>query len=328
MNTSVKVLKCPACGSSAIENTSHTTAKCSYCGSVLQMNGNHASIQKSQDKSNRRTIIFSTIGLLVIVFGKIAYQHYRDKPVINIPKQSIQTPKAIVPQIDIKSNLPTISTKAIKITENDIKQSQVTPQVDIVDTTEGATSAGGRFWIFTVKNNGQNLVARPGALVSVFDLNGKRLEEQKGWSKIEHLQPQQQTEVLVFISKPPKQKYNVEISAFAQNPGMYDVPQESLEVSDFTVKTKDERLLRADIIGEVKNTKDYQLDYVTVIALAKNQSDKTIGIANAFVSTTHIKPGGSSGFKVTAGTFVTQKPSKWSVFAIGKKHKNLINNDQ
>lgn len=319
----LKALKCPSCGSSSIEKNNLTSAKCSYCGSVFQLQPGQQTESRSNAKPVKYTVLLSGLLLVVIIFMRInSSPSHVEIPVTN--SNTVQNPIEKVPVINLKSNIPEIKTKNLVITDKDIENTEMKPNVSVTKEISSETSIGGKYWIVTIKNEGKTNVARPGALVSIFNSEGQRIEEQKGWAKYEHLAPGQETEVLVLISKPPRGDYKTEITGFAQLPGTYDTYQDVLEVQNFVVKKENKYSSRVSIIGDVLNSKEYQVDYVTVIALAKNQQGNVVGIADGYVSNTSIPPGEQSGFKVSAGTYISETPASWSLYALGKKHRNMI----
>lgn len=319
----LKVLKCPSCGSSSIEKVGSATAKCSYCGSVFQLNSN--TLQKSEGSHSRRLVV---VILMSVIFAVILIVRVNNHiPVSEFSSESPVTetkPKLDIPQINLKSNIPQINSKNLVITDQQIDKPDMTPKVTVVKNISASNSIGGKYWIVTIRNDGKTNIARPGALVSLYDNKGQRVEEQKGWSKLEHLAPKQQTEVLILVSKPPLGEYKTEITAFAQLPGMYDTYQDSLEVQNFVIKPENKYSNRVSVIGDIRNPMEYQVDYVVVVALAQNSEGEVVGIADGYVSSTHIASGETSGFKVSAGTYISEKPESWSVYALGKKHRNLI----
>lgn len=60
------------------------------------------------------------------------------------------------------------------------------------------------------------------------------------------------------------------------------------------------------------------------VVVAKDINNKSIGPADGFVSHSSLEVNAQSGFKLSAGTFVTEKPVSWSLFAFGQKHRDKL----
>ncbi|MCF6318933.1 MAG: hypothetical protein L3J83_06605 [Proteobacteria bacterium] len=81
---------------------------------------------------------------------------------------------------------------------------------------------------------------------------------------------------------------------------------------------------KVDIVGDIKNSSEYQVDFIRVIALAKDDKGNTIGMADAYVTNSSLAKNAQSGFKIKAGTFVTGPPASWSLWAFGSKHREKL----
>ncbi len=314
-----KILKCPSCGSSVVETENEELAECSHCGSKLLL--------KSKNNPTRvfpySRLIVSLL-VLILVGGVLGFyfiqQNKNDSPIVT----RIKLPKIGVPNVNF--NLPKINSKAITITKGDLTQKRTTetPKVSIVRQVQGKTIIGGLYWIVTIRNDSKQTVFRPGVIVSLFDESNKRIEEQKGWAKIIHLEPGMQTEVLVYVANPPKVNYKHEIKGMGSLSSYLKADQQNIEVVEFIVKPKNNSKINVEIIGDVKNTHDFQVDFIRVVAIAKDQQGNTIGLADSFVSNSSLNPNEQSGFKINAGTFVTKPPDSWSLLAFGKKHRDKL----
>jgi hypothetical protein len=300
-----------------VETEDETIGTCSHCGSKLFLN-------KNKQLSNRdiKKLLIVILSLLMFIAAAIFWtlrinQNTQEKPVTTLKRNTSLIGKPLV-------SIPKLNIHAIKVNNEEIKSQKheiVNPEVIITSQFKGQTSLGGLYWILQIRNDGQYTVARPSAVVSLFNKKNQRVAEQTGWSKLSHLDAQQSTEVLVLLAKPPQGEFRIEIIGRAYHTGSFDQQLDVLPVTDFVINknAKDER--RADIVGDVINSLEYQLDFVMVMAVAKNDEGLPVGLANTYATHSSISPQGQSGFKISAGTFVTEVPASWSVYAVGSKHR-------
>jgi DNA-directed RNA polymerase subunit RPC12/RpoP len=309
-----ETIKCPACGASDIKSISHSMGKCSYCGSKFLLTEKQLHVLKG----NKPTWIIVLALVLVISALAIYLLLQRNKPKetpLQIKKPSIGIP-------NLKVNLPTINAKAMTISQEDLKQNPDaldSPKVSILHTVKGVTSQGGIYWIMTLRNDSEQAIIQAGAVVSLLTSDNKRLEEQKGYSKISPLQPQQETSVLVYIANPPKQDYHIEFDSFGSYIKYIKPNQAFLNVTDFTVKPTSTNSSLVNIIGDISNNNTFPVKFAKVIAIAKDANGNAIGLAEGFVTHSNLAPKATSGFKISAGTFVTQSPQSWELLAVGMK---------
>jgi DNA-directed RNA polymerase subunit RPC12/RpoP len=325
------LLKCPSCGSSVIETENQNVAICSHCGSKLLYKNNKAS---SIIIKHSKILIGLFLLIASSIMGFYSSQQQNNQPpaenkstLINDShneKVKINPAKTSVPKSVI--NLPSIPNKYEITSEDLLSESDLTekPEVSIIHKAKGKTSNGGLYWIVTIHNNNNQTIYRPGAIVSLFDENGKHIEEQKGWSKHIQLDSDNQTELLLYISNPPKGKFTSQLVGTGSLSTFLSDTRKSIEIVDFIVKTKPNNPIHSDIIGDVKNFHDFQVDFVRVVAVAKDANNKSIGLADGFVSSSSLESQAQSGFKLRAGTFITEKPVTWTLFAFGQKHRDKL----
>ena len=323
----MKSFKCQSCGSSSIHVINDGLAECEHCGASLILN--QLSAAESGDKNRRKNmiglIIFTTALLLFAVVWRMMGDDLSPVEANKTPASARQNQpsqkthkksdlSALKPVADIKK--PDIEPSSSTNTE--VKsQENVKPQIKILHQVSGTTLSGGIYWIFSIVNDGVVTASRANVVVSLLDDNNQRLEEQAGWSKREMLAAGEESVVLVYIAQPPQVNYRSEITAQARpHKGSFLVSEVMLEVKDYVVKQKSQN--RYDVIGDVFNPHEGQADFVKVVAVALNANDQTVGIADGFVTTTNIDAGQQSGFKVSAGAFLTETPVSWSVWAKGR----------
>ena len=304
--TDLKLLKCPACGSSDINQQSEKLVKCSHCGSSLILKANHLTpVSENTNKPNSNQSIFiiviSSLVLFIIIF--INY-HNDEKPQVVI--KQIEPPKSTLTKVD-----------PVEVEERKKKnEATFTPKIEIVSQTQGKTVIGGIYWIVQVKNISTKAVSRARVVASIFDNNDKRLDEQSGWSIKEVLQPNETSVLLVLLPKPPADMTRYELTASASKMSFLIKNQVPMEISDFVVNQNNTRY---EIVGDVKNPNTFSVNYTKVIAEALDENGKPIGLAHQFSTKKSLIEGESSGFKISSTTFIAQQPASWRLWAIARK---------
>jgi DNA-directed RNA polymerase subunit RPC12/RpoP len=304
----VKLLKCPACGSSEIEQQSEKLVKCSHCGSSLILKGNFlTSVKEHTSKASLETkqplFIIATILVIGLIALFIGYHHDEVLPVVGEPLIETKPNHTIVDPIELEKRKQ----------EN---ESTFIPNIEIIHQVQGKTIVGGIYWIVQIKNISSNPVSRSRVVVSLFDEDDKRIEEQSGWSIKEVLQPNETSVVLVLVAKPPKQMATFEFSANASKLNFLLKNQVAMEVVDFVVNQNNERY---EIVGDVKNPNAFTVNYTKVVAVALDVDGKPIGLAHQFSTKKTLLAGEGSGFKISSTTFVAQQPASWRLWAIARK---------
>ena len=315
-----KIIKCPSCGSSTVEVDAESIATCKHCGTKILLKDND-SIMVFSFISVKQLLVIVTV--VTILIAAAVFWITNSKIKVNNPKVKPDTNSLVIEQAT--EDVPKVITKTVQSFDKEMKSQQQKsekPHISILSEIKAQTSIGGLYWIIQIRNDEQYTVVRPSVVVSLFDNQKKRIAEQVGWSKSSHLDSHQTTEVLVLISKPPQTSFRAEIAARANNSRSFALRQEYIEIKEFIINTSATNKLKSEIIGDVYNPFEYQVDFVKVVAVAKNDNGKPVGIADAYVTTSSIPAHGQSGFKVTAGTFVAEIPISWSLYAMGSKHRN------
>jgi len=323
------VLKCPSCGSSVIE-TKNISAKqsrteCGHCGSLLQLKDLNPTQSGKFPPKWAVSIILISIVVGVLTLYMIQSSNNSNDQTEELGETNSIDPSTIVNITQEKKLFPVVKSTFTVVDVNDSGEDQLInkPVITIINKIKKATQNGGLYWIITIRNDSEQLVHRPGVLVSIFDEQNTRIEEKKSWSKQLVLEPGKQTDLLMYIPDSPKGQFRSEFIGFGKFSTNFISQQESIEVINFLVKpNKNSRSY--EIIGEVKNNHQYQVDYIQINAIAKNKEGTTIGLASGYVSQASLTANTQSGFKIKAGTFITGSPSSWSLWASGRKHQDNL----
>ena len=293
----LKALNCPNCSSPDIKRKPGGMATCGHCGSnFILYSKDQIEFQAPNTKRNFLAVmlILSVLGILSVfwIFSQ------------NSTKNSPTRPKPYLTQEVTFKKIPN-------------SQPSISKEVDleILNVTQGQTIVGGLFWIFEVKNTGESDSGKIKAVVSLFDKQGQRLKEQNGWSHSSKTKANEVTEILVLINKPPESYDKAEFNTFAKLPTRYEGQQVKFNVSDYKIEPLRNGF---EIVGDVTNPYGFTLDFVKLIAVGYDKNNIPIGLANQYASNKTLKSGGSSGFKISAGTFFKQRPDSWKVYAIAQ----------
>ena len=327
--SSLEIIKCPACSSSSIKTISTTISQCEYCGSRFKINNgallSHTNSNSGKhNKKSKKLLIASLLLLLVgagfsLTFFMSSEENKPQSQVQQKPNQQpainsiLKKPLADIPKIKAFTIEPANEASFDHVIDD-------TSSIKILSHVTSKTANGDNYWISTIINNGQETAIRAGVVVSLFDKNGKRVGEQKGYAKLKFLKPQQKANILTLITKAPSYA-KAELATFASRPNNYEKPYSLLKVEDYNVKVSSYSKKYHDIIGEVSNHNDHQVDYSKIVVLAKDENDQTIGIADGYLTHASLKPQATSGFKVTIGSFQIKPASRYTLYAFGQKHR-------
>ncbi len=308
-----QTIKCNACGASSVTLNKETNLlECQYCGATMQ-NMQHPAVQP-QSKTKLTAIMISlpliVIALMVVFW--VAFQNMR-----------VHTPVDQYASDMVESSTKTIDPLAKPFLSEEfqahntpLKEAQsLAENLSITSQVKGQTPSGGLYWIFAVVNNGDVAISRPGAVVSLFDADGKRTAEQSGWSALKVLKPSESTEVLVFLPEPPESIAAIEINTLASAANLFSTADAPLEIKSYSVTEKNGAF---ELIGDVQNPNANAVKYSRIYAVARNQAGEPIGMGNAFATHKDLSAGESSGFKLRVGAFLQGVPQNWTVWAQGR----------
>ncbi len=306
-------IKCESCGSTRWQNSQlDNMLECQYCGAMRQQPNQNRINQQANNKQNWGTIAVALP--LIVVF--VQFRKHSDYEAVTSTKQPLinaQTPEISTVK---QGNAATQSIESSHTTTtNHTLEKSINTYLKITHQVAGETSLGGKFWIFELNNQSEQAIAKPGVVVSGFDANGQRLVEQSGWSQQQVLAPNETTALMVFLSEPPDDMVSTTISTLGKIPQKYDLKQVSLKVKSFVVNEVGSRY---EIVGDVLNDTEHTLSFSKITVIAKNKAGQAVGVTSGFATVKSLKPQESSGFKVTMGTFLTEKPDSWTLKAFAR----------
>ena len=310
-----QTIQCQACGASSVtKHQVQSLLECQYCGAMMtytesvKAQPTHHTQQKPAKLGFLLVMIPVLVIVLMVVFWLVFQNIRKHRTMESYESEQIENVVQVEPQVTIQVNQEPVVVKPISAA--DINQ-----LLTIESQVSGETSNGGQFWILGLKNNSGQVIARPGAMLSVFNSAGKRLEEQGGWALREVLQPGQQTAVLVFLPEAPTETTTHQLTTIASQSQPLGFSQVDIKVQDYSVSTKSHQF---ELIGDVLNDQPFAVKFVRILAVAYNNAGEPIGIGNAFSSIKDLAPNQVSGFKVRVGTFLSGEPDSWQVWALAK----------
>ncbi len=312
----MNISKCPSCGAANMQELGENRINCIQCGANLLFIVN----KRSGLKKTLSTAFF----LVLLSSAGFYYVSTKTEEVLQEITKSSEKP--VAPNVPIKKSLnaiPKLKNNTMTITSDQFKESQdkqKSAKLEIISSVSAKKDKGGQFWIATIENQSNKSITRPRVVLKLFNNSNEKIESYSAWSKLEALPAGATTTVLIDLPKVPKEEFHSEMSAQSSPASLYDKAQQFLVVQDFTVSIIDEAKTQFELTGTVANPFDYQVDFVEIIALAKDKQGKTVGYAKAYASTTNIKAKQTSVFTLKADKYVTQTPYSWTLSAVARKH--------
>ncbi len=315
-------IQCGACGaSSVIKHLDKSMLECRYCGALMAFSENppqHSSPQPDY-KPAKLVLLLVMLPIIVIalmvvfweVFQKIRKHTTMDAYEFN----SVEVSSQLSTEAGNHAHSGKLITNVESHATETLSADSISQNLTVQSQVSGVTTNGGKYWIFQVKNSGEDALAGPAVMVSLFNSAGKRVAEQGGWAQREILAAGEETAILVFLSDVPADVAEQQITTVARAPTSYGLQQVTVEVRDFSVKIKSRQF---EIIGDVVNSHDRNVKYVRVVAVAYDAAGVPIGIGDAFSTVKNLAPNQQSGFKLRVGTFLTGEPAAWQVWALGR----------
>ncbi len=322
-------IECQSCGaSSLIKHQNKLLLECEYCGAIMTFSEQSTSSSESKaqtihpvDKLPKNPlnlgvllVLIPTVVVILMVVFWLVFQNIRKHRAVELYKKDPVEQLQFDPVNKAAANNK-VMLKSKELNSNKSSELQ-NYSPEILSQVSGTTSRSGQYWILGIQNNSESTLSRPGVMLSLFNEQGNRIEEQGGWSLREILEPGEKTVVLVYINEVPTASHKHELNAFASQSKLYGSPQVEINVTDFNVTKKNKTF---ELIGDVVNNQDFAVKYVRLMAVAYDSSGKPIGTGNAFSSVKDLAPNQSSGFKVKVGTFLQGEPDSWRVWALGRQ---------
>jgi len=170
-------IQCQACGASSVNKLEdQSMLECQYCGAMMTFSEDSKipSTIQSQHRPAKLGFLLVMIPILVIALMVIFWLVLQNNRSIDSYEAEVSAVAVTLDQDKAKYSL--------QVTEK--PQSETTDSVNHLLTIEsqitGETTNGGNYWILGVKNNSDQQIAQPGVMLSMFDLDGKHIDEQGG----------------------------------------------------------------------------------------------------------------------------------------------------
>jgi hypothetical protein len=312
----INISKCPSCGAANMQEFGENRTNCIQCGANLSI------IVKKGGGLKK----FLSTALILVLLSSAGFYYVSSKTEEVLQEITKPSEKPVAPNVSIKKTLnaiPKLKDNAMTITSDQFKQSQDKQNIaglQVVNSVSAKKDKGGQFWIVTIENLTTKSITRPRVVLKLLNKNNEQIESYSAWSKLEALPPGKTTTVLIDLPKIPKEEFLTEILAQSSPASLYDKAQQNLVVQDFQVSILDEEQIQFELTGTVYNPFAYQVDFVEIIALAKDKQGKSVGYAKAYASTTNIQAKQTSPFTIKANKYVTQTPYSWTLSAMARKH--------
>ncbi len=313
-------IACPRCSSSEAEKVAPDVFVCSHCHTRYIVDHGHARLAESRvhtvvaPAKGRIALLVAGIVGLVFAGGIAGYllmsprsPPTRTGPVgvepLQIPVSSGQASNPRAP-----SSRPPVPSTRLEM------PAPTPPTAELGATSKGKTSIGGHFWLVTYKNSGEVAIARPSVAIGLFNEDGARVGEERGYATRDYLRPGESTTILVLSSKPPaytRTEFSIDpsVSRYASEPL-------DLEVREHVVNPQSGS--RSEIVGTVHNQTDVSAQFIHVLVIGRNDAGDPVAYSSTFATTKNLAPGEQSGFKVRLGTWVIEPPKTLEVSAFGR----------
>ena len=294
----VKAFVCEACGGRQAEKNQAGLLACAYCGSTHLVN-EPVAVSSSQPSRVKKSLLWllPLLLLVLVLMFRMPSQEGDRKPT-NDGVQVVSEP------LPVQSTKPEVKPPA---------PATATVNLSVQSEQASSTRSGGRFWVFGVQNGGDQTLYRPRVVVSLFDADGVRVAEQTGWTHRQIIESGESDVVMVFIKEAPEQAVRQVVQALADTSTFLKPNQLPLPVTHYQVSQQRNRY---ELVGDVNNPHDHTMRFIKVVAVAQNAAGQPVGVANAYATQKELAPGASSGFKISAGTFMTEAPVEWRVTSI------------
>jgi hypothetical protein len=304
----LKLLKCPACGSSKIIKFKDNICNCEHCGSSLLLRNQSLTTINKKSNNAPKQLVNLIVGLIIfsgiiIFFGLLYFLFSAGYKFLH---------SDVKPEATNSSVIVNNSNQALKPN----KQIDLSPRIEVNNQVQGTTNNGSLFWIVELKNNGTTMVRDISVVISLFDEIGQRIEEKKGWPLVKFLSPQQATEAVLSVKKPIKGYSRIEIHAHAKKAFASDVSQVLIDVEKFIVNQQKNQF---EIIGEFSNLSNFNLINVNVIAVGLDLNGVPVAYGYKYASRIELARQELTGFKVNVYSYIAKQPIKWKVIAVANK---------
>ncbi len=312
----INISKCPSCGAANMQEADENRINCIQCGANL-------SLVVSKNSGLKK---FLTSALILVLLSSAAFYFVSTKTEEVLQEITKSSETTVAPNVSIKKSLnaiPKLKNNTMTITSDQFKESQdkqKNANLQVISSVSAKKDKGGQFWIATIENQSNKSITRPRVVLKLLNNNNEKIESYSAWSKLEALPAGKTTTVLIDLPKVPKEEFHSEMMAQSSPASLYDKAQQLLVVQDFTVSIIDEAKTQFELTGTVANPFDYQVDFVEIIALAKDRQGKTVGYAKAYASTTNIQAKQTSPFTLKVDKYVVHPPYSWTLIALARKH--------
>jgi hypothetical protein len=308
-------IACPRCSSTEAEQANQGVFVCSHCHTRFivdhgqaRLPDQHATSSAAATASGGRLVALAVAGslfALLLVGGVVARVLASSDTGADRPRADRRSPATRTdPPASSRSSLPPAISAA----------PQVEPKASLVNSLAGQTRIGGHFWLATYRNDGEVTLRKPAATASLFDEDGKRVGEQRGYSQREELPPGESATILILASKPPK---------YARAEINIDDPQVHRGAESIALKVQEHvvnpgAIAGKDVVGTIVNESETAVRFAKVIVVGRNDKGEPVDFAYAYATDKDLGPGESSGFKATLNTWQIAPPKTIEVRAFAR----------
>jgi len=312
----INISKCPSCGVVNMQEADENRINCVQCGANLSLVINNRSGLKK----------FLRVALVLVLLSSATFYYVSNKAEEVLQEMTEPLKTSVAPSVSINKSInaiPKLKSNTMTIGNEQFKQSQAKQDIDelrVLSSVSAKKQNKGQFWIVTIENQTTKTITRPRVMLKLLNKKNEKIESYTAWAKLETLPAGETTSILIDLPKVPEQEFHTEITAQSSQASLYDKAQQTLAIQDFDVSVLDEAQTQFQLKGTAYNPHNYQVDFVEIIAIAKDQQGQVVGYAKAYATTTNIKANQTSSFTLIANKYLVKTPYSWTLSALARAH--------
>ncbi len=284
-------MQCKNCSGNEFKKTASGNFKCSYCSTLYYEETEKKDLSRILAKKNILIPTAAIVIITIIVYAAFSFTRGRIEPVDNSVNNYT---------FDNKEKLPE-------------------PMGEIISVDSIPDSIGNVYFLVMYKNSGKVSLNRPEVTIRLLSAKNEKIASGKGFAFIDKLNPGEITPVYILVTNcPVYSKYELDFTPELP----FIIPQGGVFGRKFSGEFFDVTLTQTDssnnhkLRGKIKNSSEYDAQYVQIAAILYNKQDKVIGYGTTYINEKKLKPGGFDFFEIYLTT-VTDKPEYYKLYFEG-----------
>lgn len=304
-------LTCPTCASTEIEPNRFGSYRCRHCRGLF--------LVRAPTPERPRSLVpvradpwvrGGAVALGVLLLGVIVIAAAPRRP----PRRIYRPPAFTATPPRLATTPPRLATTSPRLTVTPSlpqDEAKEPPRAELRGVRQGRGTTGSHFWLARYVNTGTTPIARPAARVSLFDAQGHRVGEQKGYAHLHWLNPGEETPILVLVISPPGYA-RAEAAVVTPEPPRYDRPPLRLLVTESSVQRAS---LGPAMVGTVRNQTGQVARFIHVQVVGLDAQGELALLSHAYATEHTLAAGRETGFQVPIGSFQVGAAVKYQLEA-------------